>query len=255
MTPFVQRSVVGLSFLVIIVSATPTRAAMECPTPPVMMAGATMKVDAHDPKAPITIAWDRAVDMVPFTDPSTGKKDTSPYDFRPFLGNVNIAGGRYGLGTLLAGQGSVGGTVTWDGAQMVIAPEAPLEPGTQYVVWVYKYISVDGNPCPRLGNRLFFNTSGQAPNDGNPVRGVNLSAIWRGSTNGKQKLTGSVAGVHPILNIVSLDTKELGPITIIVDEGSLIMKEERILKKSDLKPGDAVQAEFFGERLTWILVR
>lgn len=238
-------------------ASAPARAAqpVSCPRPPLMMAGANMKLDAHDPKAPVVIAWDRAVDMVPFIDPNTGKKGTVPYDFRPFLNNVNIAGGRYGLGTLLTGEGSVGGTVRWEGAQMLITPEAPLEPGTQYVVWVYKHISINGEQCPRLGNRLFLKTNGAAPDDGNPVRGVNLAAIWRGSSSGMQRLTGTISGVHPILNIVSIDTKEFGAITIIADEGSVIMQGERMLKRTDLKPGDKVQAEFYSDRLTWIMVQ
>ena len=232
----------------------PAFAAMECPKPAIMMAGADLNVAAHDPKAPLRIAWDRAVDMVPFTDPTTGKKGTQPYDYRPFLNNVNIAGGRYGLGTLLAGAGGIGGTVEWDGAQMVITPEDTLEPGTQYVVWVYKYISVDGVPCPRLGNRLFFKTAGEPPKDGNPIREVNLPSIWRGNSNGAQRLTGTIGGIHPKLNLVSLESKEYGPIQILVDEGAMIMHGEKVLARTDLMPGMAFQAEFFGERLTSMLI-
>ncbi|MBI3995680.1 MAG: hypothetical protein HY349_06880, partial [Nitrospirae bacterium] len=131
---------------------------------------------------------------------------------------------------------------------------APLEPGTQYVLWVFKYISMGGEPCPRLGSRVFIKTAGEAPKDGNPIREINLSAVWRGSTNGMQRLTGTVTDVHPKLEIVSLDTQEQGKIQIILDDGSFIMKGEKVLGKSDLKPGDSVQAEFFGERLVWILV-
>jgi hypothetical protein len=230
-------------------------AANECPTPPIIMVGANMNVTAHDPKAPIVLALDRAVDMIPYTDPKTGKQATSPYDFRPFLNAVNIAGGRYKLGRLLTSESGAGGTVEWHGAQMVITPENPLEPGTQYVVWVYKYISINGVPCPRLGNRLFFKTAGEPPKDGNPIRKINLSSIWRGTTNGTQRLTGKVIRVHPTLNLVSLKTKEQGDIQIILDEGSLIMRGEKTLMKSDLQPGDTVQAEFYGERLTWLLVQ
>lgn len=235
--------------------AEPVWAATGCPTPPIIMVGANMNVAAHDPKAPIVLALDRAVDMIPYTDPKTGKPSTAPYDFRPFLNAVNIAGGRYKLGRLLTSESGVGGTVEWHGAQMIITPEDPLEPGTQYVVWVYKYISVEGVPCPRLGTRLFFKTAGDPPKDGNPIREINLSAIWRGTTNGNQRLTGTVAGVHPTLNLVSMNTKEQGPIQIILDEGSMIMKGEKVLTKSDLKKGDPIQAEFYGERLTWILVQ
>jgi len=230
-------------------------AANECPTPPIIMVGANTNVTAHDPKAPIVLALDRAVDMIPYTDPKTGKQATAPYDFRPFLNAVNIAGGRYKLGRLLTSESGAGGTVEWHGAQMIITPEDALEPGTQYVVWVYKYISVNGVPCPRLGNRLFFKTAGEPPKDGNPIREINLSSIWRGTTNGTQRLTGKVIRVHPTLNLVSLKTKEQGEIQIILDEGSLIMKGEKTLTKSELRPGDSVQAEFYGERLTWLLVQ
>jgi hypothetical protein len=233
----------------------PVWAATGCPTPPIIMVGANMNVAAHDPKAPIVLALDRAVDMIPYTDPKTGKQSTAPYDFRPFLNAVNIAGGRYKLGRLLTSESGVGGTVEWHGAQMIITPEDPLEPGTQYVVWVYKYISVEGVPCPRLGNRLFFKTAGDPPKDGNPIREINLSAIWRGTTNGSQRLTGTVEGVHQKLDLVSLNTKEQGRIQIILDEGSMIMKGEKVLTKADLKKGDPIQAEFYGERLTWILVQ
>lgn len=253
--PSLRRVLIGISLSFFMPGVTMAERPESCPVPPIMMAGANMNVTEHDSRKPIVIAWDRAVDMVPFIDPKTGKKGTAPYDFRPFLNNMNIAGGRYGLGTLLAGEGGLGGAVRWEGAQMVITPEAPFEPGTQYVIWVYKFISIDGVQCPRLGNRLFFKTAGEAPNDGNPVRGVNLAAVWRGNSSGAQRLTGTIAGVHPVLNIVSIDTRELGAITIVADEGSLIMKGERMLARTDLKPGDGVQAEFYGDRLTWILVK
>lgn len=252
----IKESMAGFFlFVVLLGAADRVRAANECPTPPIIMVGANMNVAAHDPKAPIVLALDRAVDMLSYTNPKTGKKTTAPYDFRPFLNAVNIAGGRYKLGRLLTSEAGVGGTVEWQGAQMTVRPEDPLEPGTQYVVWVYKYISMEGIPCPRLGHRLFFKTAGKPPKDGNPIRNINLSAIWRGTTNGAQRLTGTVVSVHPTLNLVSLKTKEQGAIQIILDEGSLIMKGEKTLTKSDLKPGDAVQAEFYGERLTWILVQ
>lgn len=249
---------IGSGFILVSVlwmNSEPVDAAMGCPSPPIIMVGANMNVAALDPNAPIVLALDRAVDMVPYIDPKTGKKATHPYDFRPFLDAVNIAGGRYKLGRLLTSPAGVGGEVKWQGAQMIITPEAPLEPGTQYMVWVFKYISVEGVPCPRLGRRLFFKTAGDPPKDGNPIREVNLSAIWRGTTNGSQRLTGTVTGVHPTLNLVSLNTKEQGPIQIILDEGSMIMKGDKVLTKSDLKKGDPVQAEFYGERLTWILVK
>jgi hypothetical protein len=249
------RISVGMIIGALAAAADPAGATMECPAPPIIMAGANMNTAAMDPKAPIVLALDRAVDMMPFLDPVTGQKTTAPYDFRPFLNSINIAGGRYGLGALLTGMGSSGGTVEWQGAQMIITPDAPLEPGTQYVIWVYKYISVGGTPCPRLGRSLFFKTAGEPPKDGNPIREINLSAIWRGSTNGMQRLNGTITSVHPSLNLVSLNTKELGPLQIILDEGSLLMKGDRMLTKPDLKPGAAVQAEFFGERLTWILVQ
>lgn len=239
----------------LLVPAPSVRAAMECPRPPIIMTGAKMHVAAHDPKAPVVLALDRAVDLIPYTDPTTGEKKTAPYDFRWFLDSVNAAGGRYGLGTILTGAFGVGGTVKWQGAQMIITPEAPLEPGTQYLFWVYKYISISGVPCPRLGTRLFFKTAGDAPKDGNPIREVNLSAVWRGTTNGMQRLTGSVTSVHPVLDIISLDTHEQGKIQILLDSGSFLMKGEKVLSKSELRPGDAVQAEFYGERLTWILVK
>ncbi len=240
---------------VVLTGADLARAENECPTPPLIVPGANMKVAAHDPKAPIVLALDRAVDMIPYTDPKTGKKLTQPYDFRPFLNAVNIAGGRYKLGALLTSESGVGGKVEWQGAQMIITPEDPLEPGTSYVVWVFKYISINGVSCPRLGNRLFFKTAGETPKDGNPVREINLSSIWRGTTSGMQRLTGTVSGVHPKLNLVSLNTKEQGAIQIILDEGAVIMKGEKMLTKTDLKPGDPIQAEFYGERLTWILVQ
>ncbi len=227
----------------------------ECPTPPIIVPGVKMNTAAHDPKAPIVWALDRAVDMIPYTDPKSGRKLSHPYDFRPFLNSINIAGGRFGLGNLLTSESGVGGRVDWQGAQMVITPEDPLEPGTNYVVWVYKYISNNGVPCPRLGTRLFFKTAGKTPKDGNPIRAINLSGIWRGTSNGMQRLHGKVSGVHPTLNLVSLDTREQGPIQIILDEGGVIMKGEKLLTKAELKPGNAVQVEFYGERLVWILVQ
>ncbi len=244
-----------LLFSVWLLGADAAHAVNECPTPPLIVPGANMKVAEHDPKAPIVLALDRAVDMMLFTDPKSGQKLSQPYDFRPFLNAINIAGGRYKLGSLLTSESGVGGKVEWQGAQMIITPEDPLEPGTQYVVWVYKYISINGVPCPRLGSRLFFKTSGEPPKDGNPIRAINLSAIWRGTSSGMQRLNGTVSGVHPSLNLVSLNTREQGAIQIILDEGSVIMKGEKLLTKSDLKPGDAIQAEFYGERLTWILVQ
>ena len=241
-------------FSILLAGTDMARGAMECPRPPLIMTGVNMNVAAHDPAAPIVLALDRAVDMVPYTDPNTGQKATAPYDFRWFLSSINIAGGRYGLGALLTGEYGSGGQVKWEGAQLIITPEAPLEPGTQYVLWVFKYISMGGEACPRLGSRVFIKTAGEAPNDGNPIREINLSAIWHGNTNGMQRLTGTVTDIHPKLELVSLDTQEQGKIQIILDDGSFIMKGEKVLGKSDLKPGDSVQAEFFGERLVWILV-
>jgi len=245
----------SIFLIVFIAGVEPVLAVNECPTPPLILPGSSMNLAGHDPNAPIVLALDRAVDLVPFTDPKTGKQMTHPYDFRPFLNAINIAGGRYKLGKLLTSDAGLGGKLEWQGAQMIIRPENPFEPGTQYVIWVYKYISNGGVPCPRLGTRLIFKTSGTAPQDGNPIREINLSGIWRGTSNGMQRLNGTVTGVHPKLNLVSLDTIEQGPIQIILDEGSLIMKGDKILTRADLKEGDAIQAEFYGERLTWILVQ
>ncbi len=245
---------IGVVFTVAVLFAVPGWAAMECPTPPVMMAGANMQVAAHNPAAPIVVAWDRAVDMIPFVDPITGEHQTAAYDFRPILGSVNIAGGRYGLGTLLTTEWGAGGGVRWDGAQTIITPEVPLEPGTEYMIWVYKYISIQGAPCPRIGNRLYLRTAGEPPQDGNPLRDIRLSSIWRGNSNGLQRLNGTIVSIHPRLNLVSIDTRELGPLQIVLDEGSLLMQGERLLTKEQLTPGAKFQLEFFGERLTWMLL-
>src|SRR3972149_11458422 len=52
-----------------------------------------------DPAAPIILTWDKTEHALP----------AGTHDYKPMLGSINIAGGRYGLGTLLTTEWGVGG--------------------------------------------------------------------------------------------------------------------------------------------------
>src|SRR3972149_8592806 len=114
---------------------------------------------------PITITWDKETLQI---------LSDRLRDLNPALESINIAGGRYRMGTLLTTEWGIGGKAVSEGDQEVITPEAPLEPGTQYRVWTYLYMTIRNDKmesCPRIGGGVFFMSARGTPDRGEPGPG------------------------------------------------------------------------------------
>lgn len=194
-----------------------------------------------DPAAPVFIIWDKTTYPLP----------SGIHDYKSKLESINMAGGRYGLGTLLTTEWGIGGQVTWDGDKEIITPEAPLEPGTQYRVWVYAYAS-GGDGCPAYGGEIIFVTAGNPPEDNNPVRKFDLTTLWHGNETGSGKIEGGITAINNDLHVITVKDKYLKNINIILYEGIMVMRNGNLSSPSALKVGDTVTGEFMGGRLYMI---
>jgi hypothetical protein len=176
-------------------------------------------------------------------------------DLKQALESINIAGGRYGMGILLTTEWGIGGHATWDDNREVIIPEAPLEPGTQYRVWIYIYQTIRNDEiiqCPRVGGEIVFRTAGVAPEDKNPIRNVDLSVLYEGDVKGMGSVRGPITAVSSSLKLLMIRDRTLGPVTFVVYEGTPIMREEEWLTFENLRVGDRLEAEFMGGRAVTI---
>lgn len=197
-----------------------------------------------DPAAPIIITWDKTVHTLP----------TGTHDYKPMLGSINMAGGRYGLGTLLTTEWGAGGQVAWDGDKETITPEASLEPGTQYRVWTYVYTS-GSEICPANGGEIIFVTAGASPEDNRPIRKFDLTTLYHGNESGSGKIEGEISAIDNDLHVITVKEGMLKKVNVVLYEGILVMKGGNLAAPADLKAGDAIKGEFMGGRLYMITVQ
>ena len=197
---------------------------------------------------PVIITWDKETLEVL----SDGLRD-----LKLSLLSVNIAGGRYGMGTLLTTEWGIGGTASWMGNVEIIVPEAPLEPGTQYRVWTYLYLTLrDGKPqsCARIGGEVVFKTAGISPADGSPVRNIDLSKIYHGDEYGHGDTSGTVKELNRALHLVTLDDIKMGKISVVIYEGIPIFKEGQMIPFESIQVGDKAAIRFTGGRAVTVEV-
>lgn len=213
-----------------------------CP-PPVKMVSSQPPNNSKniDPSAPIAITWDKTTQELP----------SGIHDYKPQLESINIAGGRYGLGTLLTTEWGIGGKAAWDGDKETITPEAPLEPGTQYRVWTYIYTSGD-KVCPAYGGEIVFITTGDPPEDNNPIRKFDLTTLYHGNETGAGKIEGEITMINNNLHIITVKEGLLKNLNIILYEGLMVMRNGNFSFPAALKVGDTVTGEFMGGRLYMI---
>lgn len=196
-----------------------------------------------DPAAPIILTWDKTEHAL----------TAGTHDYKPMLGSINIAGGRYSLGALLTTEWGVGGQVAWDGNKETITPEAPLESGTQYRVWTYVYTS-GGEVCPANGGEIVFVTAGSPPEDNRPIRKFDLTSLYHGNETGTGKIEGEIAAIDKDLHVITVKEGMLKKISVVLYEGVMVMKGGNFVSPTDLKVGDAIKGEFMGGRLYMINV-
>jgi len=197
---------------------------------------------------PITITWDKETLQI---------LSDRLRDLKPALESINIAGGRYRMGTLLTTEWGIGGKAVSEGDQEVITPEAPLEPGTQYRVWTYLYMTIRNDKmesCPRIGGEIFFKTAGEPPEDGNPVRGLDLSTLYHGDEFGKATLQGSLTDLNLPLRVMTIRDKSKGPVRLIVYEGTPILKQEMMVSMEVLRTGDVMEVTLTGGRVSTVIL-
>ncbi|MBI5194226.1 MAG: hypothetical protein HZA08_12415 [Nitrospirae bacterium] len=194
-----------------------------------------------DPASPIILTWDK----------TTFKMSTGVFDYKTNLESINIAGGRYGLGTLLTTEWGLGGKVVWEGDKETITPEAAMEPGTQYKVWTYTYTS-GSEICPTIGAEIVFVTAGTPPADNNPVRNFDLTTIYHGNETGAGKVEGEVVEINNALRIITVKEGYLKKINMMLYEGVMVMRNNNFTMPSGLKVGDKIVGEFMGGRLFMI---
>ena len=178
-------------------------------------------------------------------------------DLKPVLESVNIAGGRYGMGTLLTTEWGIGGGVRWEDNIEVITPEKPLEPGTQYRVWTYLYMTIRNKViehCPGIGGDIIFRTDGIPPEDMNPVRSFDLSTLYHGDEHGKATLKGVVADINFRLRVISIRDGEKGLLNMVLYEGTPLMRLGEFFSLESLRLGNAVEVSFTGGRVSMVVL-
>ena len=213
-----------------------------CP-PPVKIAASQPSNNSKnaDPALPIVITWDK----------TTAPMSAGVYDYKNNLESVNIAGGRYGLGTLFTTEWGIGGKATWEGNKEIITPEAPLEPGTQYKVWTYTYTS-GSEICPTLGGEIVFVTAGVPPDDNKPVRKFDITTLYHGNETGAGKVEGEIIEINNDLHVITVKEGILKKLNMALFEGVMVMRNNNLSMTSALKTGDKIVGEFMGGRLFMI---
>lgn len=213
-----------------------------CP-PPVKIVSSTPsdKSKSADPAAPIVIVWDKTTHNLP----------TGIHDYKPMLESINIAGGRYKLGALLTTEWGAGGKVSWDRDKETITPEAPLEPGTQYKLWTYTYTSGD-EVCPVYGGEIVFVTTGDTPQDNNPIRKIDITTIYHGNEQGAGKIEGEITVINDELKVITVKESFMKSINVILYDGLMVMRNGNFDMPSNLKVGEKITGDFMGGRLYMI---
>jgi len=218
-------------------------AEVACPQPLKMVSSSPVHLsEGVSTDGTIIITWDKAA----LENLSEGLRD-----LKPVLESVNIAGGRYGMGTLLTTEWGIGGTVSWKDNVETITPEAPLEPGTQYRLWTYLYLTIrDDKPqsCARIGGEVIFKTSGAPPDDGNTVRNIDLSKIYHGDEYGHGDITGNVKELNPALDLMTVDDIKKGRVSVVIYKGAPVLKEGQFVPFGMIQVGDKVSVRFTGGR-------
>ncbi len=198
---------------------------------------------------PIVFNWDNAV----LNYLTNGLRD-----LKPALDSINIAGGRYGMGTLLTTEWGIGGTVKWDDAgKEIITTEAPLEPGTHYRVWTYLYLTLRNDKvihCRRIGGEVSFRTAGKPPEDGNPVRNVDLSGLYNGDERGDGNLRGPILNIENSLRLITVKDSALGKVSFVAYNGIPLMRKGDMVQIDKFKVGDIVEVTFTGGRAVMVQV-
>jgi hypothetical protein len=141
--------------------------------------------------------------------------------------------------------------VTWEGHREVIFPEAPLEPGTQYRVWTHLFITLRNDhvdACPRIGAEVVFTTAGVPPNDGRPVRDFDLSTLFHGDDFGRGRVRGKLIALRTGIRVLTVHDETLGNVTLVVYEGTPLLRGEEVVSFEDLKAGERVDLFFSGGR-------
>lgn len=198
--------------------------------------------------APIVISWDKAV----LNYLTNGLRD-----LKPALDSINIAGGRYGMGTLLTTEWGLGGNVTWEDNKEVITAEAPLEPGTQYRIWTYLYLTLRNDKvihCPRIGGEITFRTAGRPAEDGNPVGNVDLASLYSGDERGDGNIHGAVINIEQSLRLITVKDQTMGKVSFVAYKGIPLMWKGELVKLEKFKAGDVIEATFTGGRAVMVQV-
>lgn len=197
---------------------------------------------------PIVITWDDGV----LNYLTNGLRD-----LKPALDSINIAGGRYGMGTLLTTEWGIGGTVGWDGTKEIIKTEAPLEPGTQYRLWTFLYLTLRNDKvihCPRIGGEVIFTTEGKAAEDGNPVRDIDLSSLYNGDERGDGNISGPILNIVESLRLITVKDKSMGKTSFVGYKGIPLMLKGDMVQIDKFKKGDIVEVTFTGGRAVMVQV-
>ncbi len=234
-------------FCVVLFSGQDVFAEVACPPPLKMVSSSPRHLsEGASTEGPVIMSWDNET----LETLSDGLRD-----LKPALESVNIAGGRYGMGTLLTTEWGIGGTVSWKENVETITPEAPLEPGTQYRLWTYLYLTIrDGKSeaCARIGGEVVFKTAGIAPDDGNPVRKIDLSGIYHGDKYGQGDIHGRVTGLNSALGLLSVDDEKAGRVSLIIYKGIPVFRNGEFTTFDKIQVGDKVAARFTGGRVVTV---
>ncbi|MCC7202341.1 MAG: hypothetical protein IT393_06760 [Nitrospirae bacterium] len=236
-------------FYILLSSGQLVFAKVACP-PPLKMVSSTPRhlSEGVSLDAPVIIEWDKKT----LETLSEGLRDLVPA-----LESINIAGGRYRMGTLLTTEWGIGGSVSWTDNGEMITPEAPFEPGTQYRLWTMLYLTIrdgDAESCPGIGGEVVFKTAGTPPADGNPVRKLDLSKIYHGDQYGHGDIRGMVRELDLDLSVMTVDDARLGSVILVIYKGIPIFKEGQLIQFGMIKTGDNVSIRITGGRVVTVEV-
>lgn len=237
-----MKYIINPAFIIIIIVLMFSLSYAACP--PLLKIKSSIPPDGAkdaDISSPIIIEWDKTEFNLP----------SGLFDYKPKLESINIAGGRYGIGTLLTTEWGIGGKVAWEGKKEIITPEAPLEPGTQYRIWTYVYTSGD-EMCPPYGGEIIFITKGKPPDDNNPIRNFDLSTLYHGDKMGSGSIEGEIVSINSELGVITVKRRFSQHVNIILHDGIIIMRNGNFLPPSELKTGDRIEGKFMGGRLYMI---